>query len=721
MSTRPSVVEKLELPMGGNVDDYRTQRCLCYKKQFRFTACGTAYIVDSYIAKGTFGQCYLARDEATTGQDIVIKAFTKPQREKHREHDPWTKEVANINAIPRLALTHPNIIKIISVCAEPLVRFSDCGFLLLEACTNGELLSYLQGAFTERMTRHFMRDLLRAIAHLHAHGVAHRDVKAENILIDSRGRLRLCDFGAAKYFGESAASASASSLVAASSASACPAKSSDDDAGANGGAPALPCPALPPCSPGAPVCGELLLMKTTTRNDVGTPGFVSPQMKDRYRYEYYLADKLDVFACGVVAFTLLHCDMPFGRKAARTMHALLDAGAVASGSESDSDSGSGGGGSSGAASSLAPTPAVLPPVAPTHPRFWSKWRTHLSEWSAGNPQYYPHAVLSAETESFLNRVFRLEAEAIPSAAELLSDPWLAGGDDASRYPTAALYTKTLLRKKAGTRLECDPCEFALDVVDADCGDVGGVTPISRSHSAASSSGSTAASSSASNGTEVLRTFSTASLEEYFIPVMAPQLSLQTSARDGIVDPIFRQDLLLSFGNSSSNSSSSARVAVAAGAGFGAGASASSVASTSSSPWRGGDRVAARRRISRRLGALGVDAARALLCDAVRASVAEGALAGILLRCEEDVVVDGDGDGDGDSDGATQSRTQCELICDGEKVGGVEFVSIHLTVRANYSKSSGHTLRVLRRVGSAVVVSELVRALYVRVKAHLSEL
>ena len=45
------------------------------------------------------------------------------------------------------------------------------------------------------MTRTVLKQLLKAIHFAHIGGVAHLDVKPENVLIDQHGTLKLCDFG----------------------------------------------------------------------------------------------------------------------------------------------------------------------------------------------------------------------------------------------------------------------------------------------------------------------------------------------------------------------------------------------------------------------------------------------------------------------------------------------------------------------------------------------
>ncbi|CAF3538977.1 unnamed protein product [Rotaria sp. Silwood1] len=71
-------------------------------------------------------------------------------------------------------------------------------YLLMEYCHGGDLLTLLSkydDEFSEDMTRFYVAEIILAIDSLHELGYIHRDIKPDNILIDSTGHIRLADFG----------------------------------------------------------------------------------------------------------------------------------------------------------------------------------------------------------------------------------------------------------------------------------------------------------------------------------------------------------------------------------------------------------------------------------------------------------------------------------------------------------------------------------------------
>jgi protein kinase A len=78
--------------------------------------------------------------------------------------------------------------------------------LKLDYCPGGEVFSYLRKAkrFDENMARFYAAEIVLILEFLHEkEGVAYRDMKPENLLLDAEGHIKLVDFGFAKRLGNS--------------------------------------------------------------------------------------------------------------------------------------------------------------------------------------------------------------------------------------------------------------------------------------------------------------------------------------------------------------------------------------------------------------------------------------------------------------------------------------------------------------------------------------
>ncbi|KAF7848821.1 hypothetical protein BT93_L1537 [Corymbia citriodora subsp. variegata] len=144
---------------------------------------------------------------------------------------------------------HPNLLRMHNAYED-----SSHLHLVLDLCDSPDLHRTVAsaGPLPEPEAARILSQLMRAVAHCHRHGVVHRDIKPDNILFDSRGRLRLADFGSAEVIG--------------------------------GGEPAA-----------------------GLRGVVGTPYYVAPEVVEGREY----GEKVDVWSAGVVLYVMLAGFPPF--------------------------------------------------------------------------------------------------------------------------------------------------------------------------------------------------------------------------------------------------------------------------------------------------------------------------------------------------------------------------------------------------------------------------
>lgn len=98
-------------------------------------------------------------------------------------------------------LKHPNIVKLLD-----MVETDRYIGIVLECASGGELFQYIadQGkGLDEYLARRMFAQLVSGVGYLHKNGIIHRDLKLENLLLDSKGNIIITDFGFANIFDPS--------------------------------------------------------------------------------------------------------------------------------------------------------------------------------------------------------------------------------------------------------------------------------------------------------------------------------------------------------------------------------------------------------------------------------------------------------------------------------------------------------------------------------------
>ncbi|XP_043693808.1 CBL-interacting serine/threonine-protein kinase 4-like [Telopea speciosissima] len=144
------------------------------------------YRLGRLLGRGSFAKVNYARSLAD-GSDLAVKVIDKTKIIN------TTMEPRVINEVSVMRrLRHPNIIRIHEVMATKSKMY-----LVIEYARGGELLSKIsrRQRFTEPVARRYFQQLVFALQFCHTNGIAHRDLKPQNLLLDDQGNLKVSDFG----------------------------------------------------------------------------------------------------------------------------------------------------------------------------------------------------------------------------------------------------------------------------------------------------------------------------------------------------------------------------------------------------------------------------------------------------------------------------------------------------------------------------------------------
>ncbi|XP_058613178.1 serine/threonine-protein kinase MARK2 isoform X12 [Onychostoma macrolepis] len=142
------------------------------------------------IGKGNFAKVKLAK-HVLTGKEVAVKIIDKTQLNSSSLQKLF-REVR----IMKL-LNHPNIVKLFEV-----IETDKTLYLVMEYASGGEVFDYLvaHGRMKEKEARAKFRQIVSAVQYCHQKCIVHRDLKAENLLLDADMNIKIADFGFSNEF-----------------------------------------------------------------------------------------------------------------------------------------------------------------------------------------------------------------------------------------------------------------------------------------------------------------------------------------------------------------------------------------------------------------------------------------------------------------------------------------------------------------------------------------
>jgi len=192
------------------------------------------------IGKGSYSKVKLAEHEVT-GTRVAIKIIDRNQQNERRDTIRLEREISILKN-----LDHPHLIKLFDVFES-----DEKIFLVMEYVPGGELYDHIvQKKFSEEEALKIFAQLMKGVNYLHQRNVVHRDLKLENILLDSRANVKVGDFGFATVTKQ----------------------------------------------------GEFM------STSCGSPYYVAPEV---IREERKYTEKVDIWSCGVILYALVTGVLPF--------------------------------------------------------------------------------------------------------------------------------------------------------------------------------------------------------------------------------------------------------------------------------------------------------------------------------------------------------------------------------------------------------------------------
>ena len=233
-------------PLPGKVEEPKITQSDAELRSHVERVLDSTYELDREIGRGGMGIVYRAKDRRLK-RTVAIKLLPPELAFRSEIRSRFLRE-----AETAAQLSHPSIVPIFSVDEKDGLVFFVMAFV------DGDTLAkriHDRGALDPVEVRRILREVGDALAYAHAHGVVHRDIKPDNILLDATSnRPMVTDFGIARAISDGSARLTATGIA------------------------------------------------------IGTPAFMSPEQSAGDRD---VDGRSDLYSLGVVAYQMLCGELPF--------------------------------------------------------------------------------------------------------------------------------------------------------------------------------------------------------------------------------------------------------------------------------------------------------------------------------------------------------------------------------------------------------------------------
>mmetsp|Transcript_11407 Transcript_11407/g.19248 ORF Transcript_11407/g.19248 Transcript_11407/m.19248 type:complete len:187 (-) Transcript_11407:513-1073(-) len=125
-----------------------------------------------------------------SGHVVALKTYEKKNLVQEEASQALHREIYIL-----ASLKHPNIMRL-----HEVIDLRTNVHLVMELCSGTNLFHQLKKRkpyqrFSEQESAPIFAQIVSAVQYMHSHGIVHRDLKLDNILIDGMGKIKLIDFG----------------------------------------------------------------------------------------------------------------------------------------------------------------------------------------------------------------------------------------------------------------------------------------------------------------------------------------------------------------------------------------------------------------------------------------------------------------------------------------------------------------------------------------------